>query len=139
MTVTARSAMTGIRDHLDVIVGDSRPNVTMSMVDAQQLLDQLRRRDVARGGTWMCTATAWQRFSRAWGTPEDPAGAQLVGSIYVIYGVPTTYDMTIHRATVTPYGKAAGWTPELVVADALAVGELRVSDCGRVELPTTSA
>ena len=125
------------RDHLDVIVSDSRPNVTMSTVAAQALLDELRARDVCQGGVWMCTPTAWQRFSRPWASADDPAGAQLVGSIYVMYGVPTTYDLTIHRATVTPYGKAAGWTPELVVADALAASELALADCGRVDLPTT--
>jgi hypothetical protein len=54
-----------------------------------------------------------------------------------MYGVPTSYDLTIHRATVTPYGKAAGWTPELVVADALAAAEMALDDCGRVDLPTT--
>jgi hypothetical protein len=123
--------------HLDVIADDARPNITMSTVTAQALLDELRERDVRNGGIWVSTPTAWQRFSRPWATPDDPAGAQLVGSIYVIYGIPTTYELTIHRATVTPYGQAAGWTPELVCADVLTIAGYTLDDCGRVELPTT--
>jgi hypothetical protein len=124
-------------DLLDVIATDSRPNVTMSSLVAQSLLDELRVRDVRNGGTWLCTPTAWQRFSRPWGSAEDRAGAQLIGSVYVMYAVPTSYDVTIHRATVTPYGKATGWTPELVCADALSAAGVVLSDLGRVELPTT--
>jgi hypothetical protein len=124
-------------DLLDVIASDSRPNLTMSSLVAQSMLDELRVRDVRNGGIWLCTPTAWQRFSRPWASAEDPAGAQLVGSVYAMYGVPTSYEVTIHRATITPYGKAAGWTPELVCADALSAAGVTLSDLGRVELPTT--
>ncbi|MDX6286858.1 MAG: hypothetical protein QOG53_2343 [Frankiales bacterium] len=125
------------REVLDVIASDSRPNVVMSAVAAQTMLDGLRDKDVLVGGCWLASPTALQRFSRPWGGPEDPAGSQLVGSVYVMYGIPTSYDVTIHRATVTPYGRATGWTPELVCADALSSTGLALSDCGRVELPST--
>ena len=132
MSVQTISAQT-----LDVIASEGRPCITMSTVLAQTLLDELRARDVRNDGVWQCHPTIWQRFSRPFGPDGEPDGAQLVGSIYVMYGVPTSYDVTIHRATVTPYGTAIGWTPESICAGALASAGLALSDCGTVALPTT--
>src|SRR3954471_10611742 len=94
-----RGALTSTHDVLDVIAMDVRPNAVLSMVAAQTALDGLSAKDVRRGGLWLCTPYVWQRFDRPWAGPDEPAGAQLVGSIYITYGVPTVYDVVIHHVT----------------------------------------
>jgi hypothetical protein len=119
-------------DILDVIASGIRPDVTLDMVAAHHVMTALRTRDVRRGGCWLFSANVWQRFDRPWSGPDTPAGAQLVGTIYVTHGAPTAYDVTINRVTVTPNGEHKGWTPEHVANDALALAGLSLHDCGSI-------
>lgn len=130
MTISIRHR----EDVLDVVAHGVRLDVTFDMVGAHQVMTGLRTQDVRRGGCWLFSANVWQRFDRPWSGPDTPAGAQLVGSIYVTHGAPTAYDVTINRATVTPYGEHNGWTPEHVVNDALALAGLSLRDCGSINL-----
>ena len=122
---------------LDVIATEIRPSVALDMVAAHEVMTALRAQDVRRGGCWLFTASVWQRFDRPWSGPDAPDGAQLVGSIYVSHGTPTTYDATIDRVTVTPLGQHSGWSPERICDDALSLAGLSLVDCGLIDAAPT--
>ena len=122
-------------DQIDVIATGSRPELVLDMVAAHDVMTALRAQDVRRGGVWLFAANVWQRFDRPWSGPDSPDGAQLVGSIYVTHGAPTTYDVTVNRVTITPVGEQAGFTPTDVLADALALAGLAPGDLGPIALP----
>jgi hypothetical protein len=119
-------------DNLDVIASGSHPDVALDVVAAHEVMTAIRAQEVRRGGRWLFSASVWQRFDRPWTGPDTPDGAQLIGSIYVTHGVPTAYDMTINRVTVTPYGVELCWTPDAVLNDALRLAGFSLADCGSV-------
>jgi hypothetical protein len=112
-----------------------RPSAVLREVAARQVVAELERRDVARGGVWSATPGLWQRYD----VPFDGVGgtrgsAQLVGSIAAVYGSPSRYDITIYRVTTTEAGRAAGWTVEALCDDALQYADLTLATCPRTEL-----
>jgi hypothetical protein len=96
---------------------------------------QLALRDVRLGGEWDTEPALWRRYDKAWsGTHDSESPAQLLGSIQIAYGVPTRYEITIFRATVTKVGSDAGWTVESLCDDALQYGALTLASCPRADL-----
>lgn len=77
----------------------------------------------------------WQRFDRAWDGPNGSRGtAHLVGSIAVIYDEPRRNEITIYKASITPWGAENGWTVERLCGDALAWAGLTLATCPRADL-----
>jgi hypothetical protein len=91
-------------------------------------------RDARQDGVWSSSPTLWQRYDRPWDLPDEPGGAQLVGSLHVAYGTPTKYAITVYRATITRQGALAGWSVESLCDEALGYGGYTLAECPRAEL-----
>lgn len=112
-----------------------RPSALLKDKDAHRVLMALEERDVSRGGVWSASAGLWQRFDQAWEADNGGKGeAQLVGTIGIVYGTPSKYDITIYRATVTEFGLAAGWSVNKLCDDALQYADLTLDSCPRTTL-----
>jgi hypothetical protein len=112
-----------------------RPSALLKDQDAHRVLVALEQRDVSRGGVWSATAGLWQRYDEPWGGEGGSrGGSQLVGTIGVVYGTPSKYDITIFRATVTEHGLAEGWTVDRLCDDALQHADLTLASCPRTTL-----
>ena len=55
-------------------------------------------------------------------------------TIQVAYGIPTRYEITIFRVTVSELGDRLGWTVESLCDEALGYGGLTLSTCPRASL-----
>jgi hypothetical protein len=113
-----------------------RPAAVLSEASARKVLDGLKRDDVRSGGRWHAEPGCWRLFERPWkGNDErSAAAAGLIGSIQVAYGMPTRYEITIFRATITRVGTDQGWTVEALCDEALAYGGLSLATCPRADL-----
>jgi hypothetical protein len=117
-----------------------RPAAVIPEEAAHDVLMALSLRDVRVGGLWQAEPSVWRRYQHPWndtvGTaaPADLPGSELIGSIQIAYGVPTRYEITIFRATVTRAGSLAGWTVEALCDEALAFGGLSLASCPRADL-----
>jgi hypothetical protein len=112
-----------------------RPAAIIPENAAREVLMQLALRDVRVGGHWQADPSVWRRYDRPWdGSDGGPGAAQLLGSIQVAYGVPTRYEITIFRATITKVGTDQGWTVEALCDEALAYGGLTLATCPRADL-----
>jgi hypothetical protein len=109
-----------------------RPAAVIPEEAAHAVLMQLSLNDARAGGLWEVEPSTWRRFDQ----PFDgvPGAAQLIGSIHVAYGVPTRYEITVFRATITAYGTTLGWTVEALCDEALGYGGLSLSTCPRADL-----
>ena len=66
----------GAREDVRII----RPAAILDERAAAQVLQQLRRLDVSRGGIWNASATLWQRYDQPWdGFAGGRGNAQLIG------------------------------------------------------------
>jgi hypothetical protein len=54
----------------------------------------------------------------------------------VAYGIPTRYEITIFRATISELGDSHGWTVETLCDEALSYGGLTLATCPRAALTT---
>ena len=116
-----------------------RPSAVLADQLAKEVLRQLETRDVSQGGVWSVSPGLWQRYDHAWdGAGGTHGTAKLVGSIAVIYGSPTKYDITIYRVTVTDHGQRAGWSVESVCNEALQYVDLTLASCPRTSLAATA-
>jgi hypothetical protein len=111
-----------------------RPAAILPEEAARRVLVELAHRDVRAGGTWLSTPSVWQRYDQAWRGSDDPGDAALLGTMQITYGVPTRYDITIYRVTVTTSGAAQGWTVESLCDEALAFGGYTLAQCPRADL-----
>ena len=113
-----------------------RPAAVVPEEAARAVLMQLALRDVRIGGVWDTEPALWRRFDRSWsnGQHDADAPAQLLGTIQVAYGVPTRYEITIFRATITRVGTEHGMTVESLCDEALAYGGLSLASCPRADL-----
>ena len=117
-----------------------RPSALLKDQEAHRVLLALEQRDVSRGGVWSATAGLWQRYDQAWnGEGGSRGAAQLVGTIGVVYGTPSKYDITIFRATVTEHGASEGWTVDRLCDDALQFADLTLASCPRTTLTQPTA
>ena len=112
-----------------------RPAAVLPESAARVVLVELAHRDVRASGCWDSSPVLWQRYDRAWNGPDvTPGDAVLMGSLYVTYGTPTRYAITVFRVTITPGGDAAGWTVESLCDEALAFGGYTLDTCPRADL-----
>ena len=116
-----------------------RPSALLKDQDAHRVLMALEQRDVSKGGVWSASAGLWQRYDHAWDGENGAKGtSQLVGTIGIVYGTPSKYDITIYRATVTELGLDAGWTVDSLCDDALQYADLTLASCPRTTLTNPS-
>jgi len=111
-----------------------RPAARLGEVAARTVLTKLAMRDARHGGEWIASPSLWERYDRPWPRPDHPGDAMLVGSIQVAYGTPTTYEITIYRATVTQTGVDSGWTVRTLCNEALGYADLSLDNCPRVDM-----
>ena len=112
-----------------------RPSAVLGEKAARDVVQELERRDVSRGGVWNASPGLWQRYDVPWNGPHNaPGSAKLVGSIAAVYGTPGKYDITIYRVTTTEHGRSAGWTVEALCDDALQHAGLTLATCPRASL-----
>lgn len=115
-----------------------RPAAVVPEEAARTILVELSLNSVVAGGLWDGQPSRWDRYDRPWPAPDGPGtgpgAAQLMGSIQVAYGIPTKYEITIYRVTVTHAGGAHGWSVQTICDEALGFGDLSLAMCPRAEL-----
>jgi hypothetical protein len=111
-----------------------RPAAVIPEEAARSVLMQLALRDVRIGGAWDVEPNVWRRFDVPWEAGDNHGASELMGTIQIAYGVPTRYEITLFRATITREGTAAGWTVEALCDEALQLGGLTLSSCPRADL-----
>jgi len=114
-----------------------RPAAVLREQEASRVVAALEEQDVSRGGVWNAAPGLWQRYDHAWDGEGGMSGsARLMGTIGVVYGSPSRYEITVYRVTVTESGVEQGWSVETLCDDALRYGGLTLDDCPRAELTT---
>jgi hypothetical protein len=112
-----------------------RPAAIVPENAARTILAELAMRDVRQDGHWLTDPACWRRFDIPFTGPlGDPGDAQLLGTIQLIYGTPTRYEITIYRASVTRHGAASGWSISALCDEALSYGALSLATCPRASL-----
>jgi hypothetical protein len=112
-----------------------RPAAVLRETEARRVVAALTGLDVADGGVWNINPGLWQRYDKPWDGPGGMTGtSKLIGTIGSTYGVPTRYDITLYRVTVTVHGQELGWTVESVTNDALGYAGLTLDNCHRADL-----
>lgn len=112
-----------------------RPAAILREQEAARVQAALEALDVSQGGIWNASPGLWQRYDHAWDGEAGMAGtARLMGTIGVVYGSPSRYEITIYRVTVTAAGADQGWTVETLCDDALKHGGVTLDECPRAEL-----
>lgn len=111
-----------------------RPAAIVPEEAARAILMQLALRDVTLGGVWEAEPALWRRYGAPSQDESGDARPELAGSIQIAYGVPTRYEITIYRATVTSAGQRLGWTVESLCDEALSHGDLSLATCPRADL-----
>lgn len=112
-----------------------RPAAILPEQATREVLMQLALNDVRVDGLWQADPAVWRRYDRPWdGEDGGPGGANLLGTIQVAYGVPTRYEITIFRVTVSELGDRVGWTVTSLCDEALGYGGLTLATCPRASL-----
>lgn len=112
-----------------------RPAAILPEQATREVLMQLALNDVRVEGLWQADPAVWRRYDRSWdGEDGGPGSAVLLGTIQVAYGVPTRYEITIFRVTVSEAGDRAGWTVTSLCDEALGYGGLTLATCPRASL-----
>lgn len=113
-----------------------RPAAVLSEANARKVLDGLTADDVRSGGRWHAEPGCWRLFERPWKNRSERSAddAGLIGSIQVAYGMPTRYEITIFRATVTLEGTRGGYTVESLCDEALKYADLTLASCPRIDM-----
>lgn len=112
-----------------------RPAAILPEQATREVLMQLALNDVRVDGLWQADPAVWRRYDRPWdGEDGGPGSAVLLGTIQVAYGVPTRYEITIFRVTVSEAGDRAGWTVTSLCDEALGYGGLTLATCPRASL-----
>jgi hypothetical protein len=114
-----------------------RPAAVVPEDAARRVMMELALHDVRMGGQWWSEPTLWKRFDKPWDGADGGAGtAELLGTMQIAYGVPTRYEITIFRATITRIGGRHGMTVNGLCDEALAFGDLTLATCPRADLTT---
>lgn len=117
-----------------------RPSAVLPVDAAARIVAALRSADVGRGGVWNASSSIWQRYDRPWAAAGGGrGGAELVGSIAVVYDQPRRNEITIYKVTISPPAASAGWTTERLCDDALAHAGLSLATCPRADLKAPPA
>jgi hypothetical protein len=112
-----------------------RPAAVVPEQSARHVLVELAMHDVRMGGVWWSEPTNWRRYDMPWNALDGgPGTAELMGTMQICYGVPTRFDITIFRATITRAGMDGGMTVTALCDEALAFGGLSLATCPRADL-----
>jgi hypothetical protein len=112
-----------------------RPAAVIPEDSTRRILMELALHDVRIGGQWWSEPATWQRYDKPWdGSEGGPGAAVLLGTIQIAYGVPTRYEITIFRATITRVGGEHGLTVNTLCDEALEFGGLTLATCPRADL-----
>ena len=112
-----------------------RPAAVVPEESARRVLMELAMHDVRIGGQWWSEPATWRRYDRPWnGTDGGTGSSELLGTIQVAYGVPTRYEITIFRATITREGTNRGMTVTTLCDEALEFGGISLDTCPRADL-----
>lgn len=111
-----------------------RPAAVLPEHATRSVLAELALRDVRAGGHWLAEPTVWRRYDRPWRSEAPEADSTLVGTLQVVYGAPTRYEITVYRATITTWGAEHGWTVSRLCDEAFGFGGLDLSTCPRADL-----
>lgn len=112
-----------------------RPAAVIPEEAARTILMELALRDVRVDGLWEAEPSVWRRFDEPWSGVNGTAGtSELLGTIQVAYGVPTRYEITLFRATITKLGSQRGWSVSDLCDEALGFGGLTLATCPRADL-----
>ena len=118
-----------------VVTAVIRPSAILPEGATRDVLMQLALNDVRVGGLWQADPAVWRRFDRPWdGEDGGPGSAGLLGTIQVAYGVPTRYEITIFRVTVSLLGDQCGWSVSSLCDEAIGYGGLTLETCPRAAL-----
>jgi len=110
-----------------------RPAAVLPEMAARAVLAELMHRDVRAGGRWLADPSLWRRYDRPW-IDDDEASANLIGTLQVAYSTPTRYEITVFRATITPFGASVGWGVTQLCDEAFGYGGLTLASCPRAAL-----
>ncbi len=114
-----------------------RPAAVLPENAARAVLSALLLRDARAGGRWIAEPTSWRRYDDEWPAGSAlPCHANLMGTLQVIYGSPSRYEVTVFRVTITSLGAAQGWTVSALCDEAFGYGGLTLDSCPRAELAT---
>ena len=117
-----------------------RPAAVLPIEAAARILRELEARDVSRGGVWNATPGVWQRYDRAWSGPSGSrGGAELVGSIGVVYDHPRRLEITLYKVTLTAAGRGLRFTADALCDEALGYAGLTLATCPRATLHAAPA
>jgi hypothetical protein len=112
-----------------------RPAAILPALAARSILASLALHDVRMGGLWCAEPTMWQRYDRPWnGNDRGRGTAELIGTMQIIYGTPTRFEIIVFRATVTRVGQQLGYTVTSLCDEAFAYGGLTLATCPRADL-----
>jgi hypothetical protein len=112
-----------------------RPAAVVPEQAARRVLVELALRDVRIDGTWWSQPTEWRRYNESWnGADGGPGLSEVLGSMQIVYGMPTRYEITIFRATITRVGVRHGLDVVSLCDEALAFGGLTLATCPRADL-----
>lgn len=112
-----------------------RPAAILPEQATREVLMQLALNDVRVDGLWQADPAVWRRYDKPWdGEDGGPGSADLLGTIQVAYGVPTRYEITIFRVTLSELGHRVGWTVTSLCDEALGYGGLTLATCPRASL-----
>jgi hypothetical protein len=112
-----------------------RPAAILREDAGRRVLVGLAFHNVRMGGLWWSEPTNWRRYDAPWnGAGDGPGTAQLLGTMQIAYGVPTRFDITIYRATITRVGQDHGLTVTGLCDEALGFGGSSLATCPRAAL-----
>jgi hypothetical protein len=112
-----------------------RPAAIVPANAGRLILVELALHNVRMGGVWWSEPTNWRRYDVPWnGANDGPGTAELLGTMQIAYGVPTRFDITIYRATITRIGQHHGLTVNGLCDEALGFGGLTLATCPRADL-----
>ncbi|HWA66624.1 MAG TPA: hypothetical protein VG899_09695 [Mycobacteriales bacterium] len=117
------------------VTGVIRPAAIVPETAGREILAFLSLHDVRMGGPWLPEPTSWRRYDQPWnGADRGPGTAQLLGTIQIIHGTPTRFEITLFRATITLEGRQLGYTVTSLCDEALGYGGLSLATCPRAKL-----
>jgi hypothetical protein len=112
-----------------------RPAAVVPEASARRILVELALRDVRAGGVWWSEPTNWRRYDQPWNDGDgNPGDSEVLGTMQIAYGVPTRFEITVYRATITRRGAQGGLTVVALCDEALAFGGLTLATCPRADL-----
>lgn len=112
-----------------------RPAAIIPEGSARHVIVELAMHDVRMGGVWWSEPSTWRRYDKQWDSFDGgPGSSVLLGTMQIAYGVPTRFDITLFRATITKFGQDHGLTVVTLCDEALAFGGLSLATCPRADL-----